>query len=64
MPQELAGRIALVTGAGRGLGEAVCRTLVAVGAAVVAADLRPESAEGLAAELRRSCAGAVRVPSR
>ena len=54
MPKELQGRVALVTGGGRGLGEAVCRTLGAAGATVVAADIRTEQAEKLAASLRES----------
>ena len=54
MPGELQGRVALVTGGGRGLGEAVCRTLGAAGATVVAADIRPELAEKLAGSLREA----------
>ncbi len=52
MSNTLSGRVALVTGGGRGLGECVCRTLAAAGAAVVAADIRAELAEGLAHQLR------------
>lgn len=50
--QELNGKVALVTGAGRGLGEAVCQVLASAGAAVVAADLRRETAERVAEQLR------------
>jgi len=53
LPQPLAGRISLVTGGGRGLGEATCRMLAAAGATVIAADVRPELAEGVAEGLRR-----------
>src|SRR5262245_43842208 len=49
---ELTGRIALVTGGGQGLGEAICRTLGASGAVVIATDLRAERAEQTA---RRLC---------
>src|SRR5262249_23715612 len=52
MDQELKGRVVLVTGGGRGLGEAVCRTLSASGAVVVAADVRHDLAEGLVRQLR------------
>ncbi|MEU8682348.1 2,3-dihydro-2,3-dihydroxybenzoate dehydrogenase [Streptomyces sp. NPDC048611] len=47
---ELTGRLALVTGAGRGIGEAVVRALVASGARVVATDLTPEGVDKLAQE--------------
>jgi NAD(P)-dependent dehydrogenase (short-subunit alcohol dehydrogenase family) len=50
--QDLQGKVALVTGGGRGLGEAICRTLAASGAAVVAADVRTDLAENLAGQLR------------
>ena len=46
---ELQGRIALVTGASRGIGEATARTLVAAGAKVILTDL--EAPDALAAEL-------------
>jgi NAD(P)-dependent dehydrogenase (short-subunit alcohol dehydrogenase family) len=54
----LKGRVALVTGGGRGLGECICRTLAAAGAAVVAADIRLELVEKLAGELQGSGARA------
>ncbi|WP_019549691.1 2,3-dihydro-2,3-dihydroxybenzoate dehydrogenase [Streptomyces sulphureus] len=46
--EELQGRLALVTGAGRGIGCAVVETLVARGARVVAADLDTEGITDLA----------------
>ncbi|MFI7244966.1 2,3-dihydro-2,3-dihydroxybenzoate dehydrogenase [Streptomyces qinglanensis] len=46
---ELAGRTALVTGAGRGIGAAVVRELAARGARVVATDLDPDGVARLAA---------------
>ncbi len=46
--QDLQGKVAIVTGGGRGLGEAICRVLGEAGAAVVAADLRADLAEKVA----------------
>ena len=45
--RELAGKIALVTGGARGLGEEICRVLGAAGATVVAGDIRQELLERL-----------------
>ncbi|MFM9372586.1 2,3-dihydro-2,3-dihydroxybenzoate dehydrogenase [Streptomyces sp. Da 82-17] len=46
--RELAGRTALVTGAGQGIGEAVVRALAACGARVVAADRNADGVQALA----------------
>lgn len=43
-PATLDGRVALVTGAARGIGAAIARTLASAGATVVAVDVRPEIA--------------------
>jgi NAD(P)-dependent dehydrogenase (short-subunit alcohol dehydrogenase family) len=48
---RLDGRVALVTGGGRGLGAAICRTLDAAGMHVVAADVR----DGMAQDIARAC---------
>jgi len=58
MMTGLTGRVALVTGGGRGLGECICRTLAAAGAGVVAADIRPEAADEVARSLRQTGAQA------
>ncbi|MFH8240620.1 bifunctional aldolase/short-chain dehydrogenase [Streptomyces sp. NPDC018321] len=50
-PRPLATRVALVTGAGSGIGKAIARRLVAEGACVVVADLNGENAAAVAEEL-------------
>jgi len=47
----LAGRVALVTGAGGGLGGAICLALAAASAAVVAVDQHAETAQAIADRL-------------
>ncbi len=48
---ELAGRVAVVTGGGNGIGAAMCRRFAAEGARVVVADLDGDAAAGVAAEI-------------
>jgi NAD(P)-dependent dehydrogenase (short-subunit alcohol dehydrogenase family) len=61
-PDDLAGRVVLVTGGGRGLGAAISRCLAAAGATVVAADLRADLAEEVAAGVRAAGGRAVAAP--
>jgi rhamnulose-1-phosphate aldolase/alcohol dehydrogenase len=50
-PKALATRVALVTGAGSGIGKAIAHRLVAEGACVVVADLNADGASAVADEL-------------
>jgi rhamnulose-1-phosphate aldolase/alcohol dehydrogenase len=50
-PDELAGRIAVITGAASGIGRAAARLLAARGAHVVVADLNAEGAQTVAEEI-------------
>ncbi len=60
--EELKGRVVLVTGGGRGLGEAVCQTLSSAGARVVVADIRTELAEKVAQAIQTSGREAMALP--
>ncbi len=58
---KLAGRVAIITGAGRGMGEAIVRKLAADGAAVVVSDIDEANAGSVAISLRDSGAKAISV---
>lgn len=49
---QLVGRLALVTGGGRGIGAAIARALAEAGAEVIVTDIQQELAERTAEELR------------
>ncbi|MFS8500639.1 MAG: SDR family NAD(P)-dependent oxidoreductase, partial [Caldicoprobacter sp.] len=54
--RRLEGQIAIVTGAGQGLGEAIARRLNAEGAKVVVTDINFEAAQKVAADLNDAIA--------
>ena len=61
-PTEFAGKVAIVTGAGRGMGRALAQRLAAGGARLIVNDLDPQSAERTTAELVSNGADALAVP--
>ncbi|GAA3594781.1 SDR family oxidoreductase [Nonomuraea rosea] len=59
---DLSGKVAVVTGAGRGLGRAYAEALAAAGAAVVVNDVDGEAAESTAGAIRDAGGRAVAAP--
>lgn len=60
-PSELDGRVAIVTGAGQGMGRAVAERLAAAGASLVVNDVRQDAVTEVAAALRSGGADAVGI---
>jgi NAD(P)-dependent dehydrogenase (short-subunit alcohol dehydrogenase family) len=59
--QRLTGKIAIVTGAGQGIGEAIARRFSTEGASVVIAELDPTTGEAIAESLRRGGTEAIAI---
>lgn len=68
MQRKLDGKVALITGAGRGIGQAIALKLASEGARIVVNDLDPEHAENTVSEIRAiggtamACSGSVTDP--
>jgi 3-oxoacyl-[acyl-carrier protein] reductase len=60
---ELTGRVALVTGAGGGIGAGIARVLASAGAHVVVNDINPATCGAVAAEINDTGASAQSVPA-
>jgi NAD(P)-dependent dehydrogenase (short-subunit alcohol dehydrogenase family) len=61
MELQLTDRVAIVTGAGRGVGEAIARTLATAGARIAVNDINPDRAERVAAAIRAEGGQAVGI---
>ena len=59
--ESLDGKVVLVTGAGKGIGEALAKRFASVGARVVVNDLEPATADATAADIRSEGGAAIGV---
>jgi NAD(P)-dependent dehydrogenase (short-subunit alcohol dehydrogenase family) len=59
---SLQGKVAIVTGGGRGLGEAICRMLAEAGAIAIVADIREELAQKVASEIQADGGQSLALP--
>ncbi|MGE5490785.1 MAG: 3-hydroxybutyrate dehydrogenase [Actinomycetota bacterium] len=59
--QQLAGKVALITGSAQGIGKAIAQTLARAGAAVTIADLKLDEAQATAREIEQAGAQAMAV---
>lgn len=62
-PFDLTGRTALVTGATRGIGRAICTRLAAAGADIVVVSRKPEACEETADQIAKNGRRAVALPA-
>ncbi len=63
MLDQLEGKVAVVTGAGSGIGAAMCDAFAALGMAIVAADIEQEALEATAARLTSAGVPVLAVPT-
>ncbi|UCH24291.1 MAG: glucose 1-dehydrogenase [Trueperaceae bacterium] len=59
---DLSGRVALITGAGRGIGREIALTMARAGADIIVAELDSETGPAMAEELRSICGRTLHIP--